>query len=73
MVSFIYGTATLLGGLNTYRVPFQVTLGLVDTDFTRQELLTLTEGLIEDANREKQLVEADEDGTMVLSLSLIHI
>ena len=51
VVSFIYGTATLLGGLNTYRVPFQVTLGLVDTDFTRQELLTLTEGLIEDAGR----------------------
>lgn len=69
VVSFIYGTATLLGGLNTYRVPFQVTLGLVDTDFTRQELLTLTEGLIEDANREKQLVEADEDGAMVLSRS----
>ena len=69
VVSFIYGTATLLGGLNTYRVPFQVTLGLVDTDFTRQELLTLTESLIEDANREKQLVEADEDGAMVLSRS----
>ena len=68
-VSIVYSGATLLGGLNTYRIPFQVTMGLTDTDFTREELLSLAERLIEDANREKQLVETGEDGAMTLSRS----
>lgn len=67
VISFVYSGAILFGGINTYRVPFQATLGLTDTDFTRDELTSLTKGLIADANREKALVTSDENGVMVLT------